>query len=77
MKIFTATVEGYNTCYVETLIIIANTTKEAHILLCDHLKREVVYTRSLKEITIDTTIANVIGYIGFGHNDKSNRHSND
>lgn len=69
MKIYQATVVASNSCYIETLLVIANDEKEANDILCTHEKRKVQYKRELKEIVFDMTKPNVIPYVGWGSND--------
>jgi len=68
MKLFKATLETVpNDCYVETVIIIADSKNEAHELL---VKRNgewgVTYTEELKELKIDLGKKQVIS-VGRGH----------
>lgn len=65
-KLFQVTIECNNSCYVETLLIIAKDKTEAHKLLCEHEKREVQYKRELKELALDMKKATVIPMVGFG-----------
>lgn len=68
MKIFKATIEASNSCYVQTVLVIAENKKLAHDQLCKKEKRQVIYKSDLQEIQIDTNNPNVIE-IGFGEND--------
>ncbi len=68
MKLFQATIECSNSCYVETLLITAKDKKEAHKLLCEHKKREVRYTLELKNLVLNMEKATVIPMVGFGEN---------
>ena len=68
MKLYKATLETVpNNCYVETVIITADTEEEAHQLL---VKKNgqwgVKYTQKMKEIKIDMSKKQVIE-VGFGH----------
>lgn len=71
MKIFKATIQAANSCYVETLLVIAEDKEKAHLQLCEHEKRQVIYVRQLQELTLDLTKPNVIPYVGWGHNEDS------
>ena len=68
-KLYQATVVASNSCYIETLLIIAKNKKEANEILCKHEKREVEYKEELKELKIDMTKPNVIPYVGWGENE--------
>lgn len=68
-KLYQATIECSNSCYIETLLIVAKSKDEAHKQLCEHEKRTVRYKRELKELDIDMTKPNVIPYVGFGENE--------
>jgi len=72
MKIYQATIVTNNSCYIETLLVIAKDKTQAHKQLCKHEEREVKYTRKLKEIEINMTKPNVIEYVGFGNNESKN-----
>ena len=71
MKLYQATIVTNNSCYIETLLIVANDEKEAHDILCTHKKRKVQYTEKIKELVLDMTKSNVIPYVGWGSNDDS------
>ncbi len=66
LKIFQATIMSENTCYLETVLIIDEDEEKAHKSLCRAEKREVRYTRRLKELCIDKTKPNVIQFVGWG-----------
>ena len=74
MKIFQATIVSGNSCYVETVLVIAEDKEKAHDKLCEHEKRKVQYTRRLEEIKIDMTKPNVIGFVGWGSSDSDNHY---
>lgn len=76
MKVFQATIVSGNSCYVETVLVIAEDKEKAHDQLCEHEKRKVKYTRRLEEINIDMTKPNVIEYVGWGESD-DDRHFDD
>ena len=68
MKLFKATLETVpNNCYIETVIIIAESKKEAHELL---VKKNgqwgVTYKEKLEELKIDLSKEQVIR-VGWGH----------
>lgn len=69
MKIYQCTIVSQNSCYLHTLLVIAQDEASAHKQLCEHQKMTVEYTRPLKEIKIDLTTPKVIDYVGWGHND--------
>jgi len=72
MKTFKCTIEANNSCYVQTLLAIAEDEQSAHELICKEEKRtNIKYKDKLKEITIDTQKPIVI-QIGFGENDHDN-----
>lgn len=71
MKIFKATIEASNNCYVKTLIVIAENKELAHDQICEKEKRQVVYKKNLTEIKIDASKPSVIE-VGFGENDSDN-----
>lgn len=73
-KLFQATIECSNSCYVETLLITAKDKTEAHKLLCKHEKREVRYKSELKELALNMEKATVIPMVGFGENDNDNNY---
>ena len=70
-KLFQATVVAGNSCYIETLLIVAKDKDQAHKLLCKHEKREVECKQPLKELNLDMTKPGVIPYVGWGENDDS------
>ena len=70
-KLYKATIECGNSCYVETLLITAKNKEEAHKLLCKHEKREVRYKQELKELVVDMEKATVIPMVGFGENESN------
>ena len=67
MKIFKATIVASNSCYLHTLIIVAEDKEKAHNQLCEQQKRTVKYTQPMKELTIDLDKPSVIEYVGWGH----------
>ncbi len=69
MKLFQATIEGNNSCYVHTLLIVSENEDLAHKQLCKQQKREVKYTQKLKELDIDMKKSTVIEYVGWGENE--------
>lgn len=69
MKIFQATIECNNTCYVETVLVVAENETQADSLLCKHEKRRVTYKNKLEEIELDLKTPHVIPMVGFGEND--------
>jgi hypothetical protein len=71
IKLYQATIECSNSCYVETLLITAKDKKEAHKLLCEHEKRDVRYKRELKELALNMYKATVIPMVGFGENESN------
>ena len=74
MKVFKATIVSGNSCYIETVLVIAEDKEKAHDQLCEHEKRKVQYTKRLEEINIDMTKPNVIGFVGFGCSDSDNHY---
>jgi len=74
MKLFQATIISANSCYVHTLLVVAEDEKKAHDQLCEQQKREVKYTHKLKELNIDMTKPNVIEYVGWGCSDDDNHY---
>lgn len=66
MKIFKATIVSGNSCYIETVLVVAEDKEKAHTQLCEHEKRKVKYTKPLTELEIDMNKPSVIGYVGFG-----------
>jgi len=71
MKLYQATIECSNSCYIETLLIIAENEENADKQLCEHKKRKVKYKRKLKELEIDFSKPNVIPSVGFGENESN------
>lgn len=69
LNTYKATVVANNSCYVETVLVIAENEEQANDILCVHEKRKVQYKSKLKEIIIDKTKPNVIGMVGFGENE--------
>ena len=69
MKLFQATIISGNSCYLETVLVVAEDKEKAHSLLCENKKRKVKYTQKLKELEIDFTKPAVIEYVGWGHSD--------
>lgn len=68
-KIFKATIICSNSCYTETVLVIAKNEIQAHGLLCSCKEREVEYKNELKEIIINIDSPSVISNVGFGEND--------
>ena len=68
MKLFQATLETVpNNCYVETVLVVAETKEDAHKQLIEKNGQwGVTYTKKLKEIEIDMTKPNVLR-VGWGH----------
>ena len=71
MKLFQCTIVSQNSCYVQTLLVVAEDKIEADKLIKENQKtfHNLKYTQPLKEITINMDIPNVINYVGWGHND--------
>lgn len=69
MKLFQATIIASNSCYLETVLVVAEDKEKAHSLLCEKEKRKVKYTQKLKELDIDFTKPTVVGFVGWGHSD--------
>ncbi len=69
MKLFKATIESKNPCYLHTLLVVAENEEQADKQLCEHQGRKVKYTQPLKELNVDMTKPNVIEYVGWGHSD--------
>lgn len=69
MKLFKATIVSDNSCYVHTLLIIAENEQKAHEQLCEQQKRKVQYKSKLTELNIDMSKPSVIEYVGFGENE--------
>lgn len=74
MKVFTATIVSGNSCYLHTLIVVAESKEKAHEQLCEQQKRKVKYTKSLKELKIDFSKPTVIEYVGWGNSDNDYGH---
>ena len=72
MKIYQATIESNNSCYLHTLLIVAENEEMAHKQLCEQQKRQVKYTKKLKELYIDFKKPTVIEYVGWGYSDSDN-----
>lgn len=72
MKMFTATIVSNNSCYLHTLLVVAEDKEKAHDQLCEQQKRKVQYTQPLKELDIDWNKPTVIEYVGWGHSDSDN-----
>jgi len=68
MKLFQATLETVpNNCYVETVLVVAETKDDAHKQLIEKNGQwGVTYTIPLMEIKIDMTKPNVLR-VGWGH----------
>jgi len=67
MKLYQATIVSKNSCYVHTLLVVAENEELAHDLLCENQGSKFVkYTKKLKELDIDMTKPQVIEYVGFG-----------
>lgn len=60
MKVFQATIVSGNSCYVHTVLVVAENEEKANELLCEQQKRKVQYTHKLKELNIDMTKEGVI-----------------
>jgi hypothetical protein len=69
MKLYQATIECANSCYVETVLVVANDMEQADEVLCVNQKRKVTYKKKLKELQIDMTKPSVIEHVGFGENE--------
>jgi len=70
MKLYQATIVSKNSCYVHTLLIVAENKEKAHEQLCENQKkRHIWYTKKLKELDIDMNKPQVIEYVGFGHSE--------
>ena len=70
MKLFQATIVSKNSCYVHTLLVVAENEEKAHDLLCENQgNRFIQYTKKLKQLDIDMTKPQVIEYVGFGENE--------
>lgn len=69
LKIYTATIVANNSCYLETVLVVAESKEKAHDQLCEKKRREVKYTQSLKELDIDFKTPTVIEYAGWGNSD--------
>jgi len=72
MKLFKATIVSGNSCYIETVLIVAENEKLAHELLTEKKKRKIEYKSSgLKELNVDFTKPNVVEMVGFGENESN------
>jgi len=71
MKLFQATIIANNSCYLETVLVVAENEEDADKLLCAQQKRKVKYTKKLKELDIDMTKPQVIEYVGWGHTESN------
>ena len=69
MKLYQATIISQNSCYVHTLLIVAENKEAAHEQLFKQQGREIEYTKKLKELDIDMTKSCVIEYVGFGESE--------
>jgi hypothetical protein len=72
MKVFQATIESNNSCYVETVLVVAENEKQADVILCKHEKRKVKYTQKLMKVKISLTKPHVIPMVGWGENESNN-----
>lgn len=76
MKVFKTTIEASNSCYVQTLLVIAETKEDAHNLIKDSLRDKynenprVPYKTQLTEIDIDLSKPGIM-QVGFGSNNSS------
>jgi len=67
MKLYQATIIASNSCYVHTLLIVAENEEMAHKQLCENQDNKFIkYTKKLKQLDIDMTKPQVIEYVGFG-----------
>ena len=67
MKLYQATIVSKNSCYVHTLLVVAENEEMAHDQLCENQgSKHIKYTKKLKELDIDMTKPQVIEYVGFG-----------
>ena len=70
MKLFKATIVSGNSCYIETVLIVAENELLAHELLTEKKKRKIEYkSGGLKELNVDFTKPNVVEMVGFGENE--------
>jgi hypothetical protein len=73
MKIFKCTIESNNSCYVETLLVVAEAVEQADSLVKENQKNKwVKYTQPLTEIKIDLSKPQVVNYFGWGSSDNDN-----
>lgn len=74
MKLFKATIESINSCYVKTLLVTAASKHDAHNLIVESKKGKytqnprVVYKSELKEININLEMPGILE-VGFSSND--------
>ena len=83
MKLFKCTIEANNSCYVETLLIVADNEKDAENQIKDSRRNqdkgsgrinptyEIKFTQPLKELKIDLNKKGIIE-VGFGCSDDDN-----
>jgi len=69
MKLFKATIVANNSCYLHTLLIVAENEATAHEMLCEYQGYKVKYTQKLMELDIDMTKPQVLEYVGWGHSE--------
>jgi hypothetical protein len=72
MKLFKATIKASNSCYLHTVLVVAEDKEKAHSQLCEQQKRKVKYTQPLKELYVDMNKPGVIEYVGWGSSDSDN-----
>ncbi len=73
MKLYQATIVSKNSCYVHTLLIVAENEELAHNQICENQGSKFIkYTKKLKELDIDMTKPQVIEYVGFGCSESDN-----
>lgn len=78
MKIYKCTVEARNSCYLETLLVVAENIKKADILVKENQENKyVVYKQKLAEINVDFTKPQVVNYFGWGDNSDRGYDSDD
>ena len=70
MKLFKATIVANNSCYLHTLLIVAENEATAHEMLCENQDNKFIkYTQKLVELDIDMTKPQVLEYVGWGHSE--------
>ena len=66
MNVYQATIISNNSCFVETVLVIAESKDSARKLLAKKKKRTIEYTQPLKKIKIGSS-SKVIEMVGWGN----------